>query len=274
VLTVIGLVVALYLGTATVLLGGFKQVEQDYVADQVRLVERTLEAERGELNAHVLGWSAWNGMYDFTAAPDPAFAQAELGVSALSSMDLDFFVVTRPDSEITFDRLLGSLAREAELPEDVRAYLNPGNQMLHHASVHDVHTEITSLSERPVLVASAPIVTSEFEGPIRGSLIMGRFLDAQRLSELREITGLTFSLYPMGKSPPTIIAPLESQLRAAPATTPSCRTASSPRIDEGAMLVSRMARTRRVTARGSYAAPHLRPSCQKSRCSLGSRHRR
>nr|MDQ3398419.1 diguanylate cyclase [Deinococcota bacterium] len=217
VLTATGLIVALYFGTANVLLGGFAQVEHNYIASQVRLVGRTFDAERDGLKAHVLGWSAWNDMYDFAATPDPTFARTELGADALGSMDIDFFIIIRPNGKILFSRLLGSLAGEAKLPEDMRAYLTSSNPILRHVSVHDVHTEMTVLSQKPVLIASAPIVTSEYEGPIRGSLIMGRFLNAQRLSKLRDTTGLPVSLYPIGKAPPKLMtspksAPIPNQV--------------------------------------------------------------
>jgi len=50
------------------------------------------------------------------------------------------------------------------------------------------------------MVASRPILTSEREGPIRGTLIMGRFLNSAEISRLGETTELTLSVHPPGDS--------------------------------------------------------------------------
>ena len=46
-----------------------------------------------------------------------------------------------------------------------------------------------------MLIASNPILTSEHEGPIQGTLIMGRYLDAAKIDELAEFTLLSVTIH-------------------------------------------------------------------------------
>jgi diguanylate cyclase (GGDEF)-like protein/PAS domain S-box-containing protein len=188
------LIGSMYLGSAYVLLRGFGSVEQKFVASQVDLVERTLLNERIGLQDRVVGWSAWNGMYNFALNPDSTFATSELGEEALSSLRVDFFIVLDTRGDIVLTRMLGRFSRTPRLDQQIEAYLTQNNSMLSHASAYDVHGEMTSLGGDPALIASAPIVTSGFRGPIAGSLVIGRYLDSERQNELQGIVGLEFDL--------------------------------------------------------------------------------
>jgi signal transduction histidine kinase len=53
---------------------------------------------------------------------------------------------------------------------------------------------ILSLPEGALLIASKPILTSFRQGPIRGSIIWGRYVDSNELNLLSNITNLTVSL--------------------------------------------------------------------------------
>src|SRR5205085_6387549 len=53
------------------------------------------------------------------------------------------------------------------------------------------------LSEGPLLLASRPILTSENQGPAKGTLIMGRWLDAGEIEQLAQTTHLSLSVLPL-----------------------------------------------------------------------------
>lgn len=54
-------------------------------------------------------------------------------------------------------------------------------------------TGIMLLTDAAMLVAARPILTSEQEGPIRGAVIMGRYLDDQEVQRLQSITHLSMT---------------------------------------------------------------------------------
>ncbi|MEZ4551259.1 MAG: CHASE4 domain-containing protein [Desulfobacterales bacterium] len=54
---------------------------------------------------------------------------------------------------------------------------------------------------RPLLVSAAPILTSNGKGPSRGTLIMGRFLDAAAVAQIADQTQVNFSMAPAERPP-------------------------------------------------------------------------
>ena len=53
----------------------------------------------------------------------------------------------------------------------------------------------------PMLIASRPIVNSEEEGPIRGTLVMGKFLNGPVIEALQEQTQVEFQIWPLDERP-------------------------------------------------------------------------
>jgi signal transduction histidine kinase len=56
------------------------------------------------------------------------------------------------------------------------------------------------LQEAPLLIASKPILTSQSEGPIRGALIMGRYLNSEEIENLEKTTYLPVDIAPFNES--------------------------------------------------------------------------
>ena len=54
---------------------------------------------------------------------------------------------------------------------------------------------IILLPEGPLLVAITPIINSAREGPVRGALMMGRFLDTIELNRFAKITDLSLAMH-------------------------------------------------------------------------------
>ena len=72
-----------------------------------------------------------------------------------------------------------------------------------------------------MLVASRPILTSGYEGPVRGALILGRYLDSREIQRIGGITGLSLSAFPVGD----------------PDMPPDVRTVLSGLFGDGSVLV-------------------------------------
>ncbi len=88
---------------------------------------------------------------------------------------------------IVFAKAYDPLAqKEIPLPVDLVRELGPGSALLWHPDVDSHVTGILLLSGGPIMVASQPVVTSKEEGPIRGTLVMGRNLDARAIRRLSE----------------------------------------------------------------------------------------
>lgn len=214
-LAMIGLIATLYLGTAKVLLGSFERLENFSLNRQMGHVKYAFDEDLNALRHLVRQDSAWTAMYTFVETRNLAFAQSELTRANRDNVDLDFLAVVNARGAVVFSQASGKLSRERKrLRAAVQPYLQPGSPLLRHKTVHDVHGELVSLPSGPLFIASAPLVTSRLQGPIRGSLVMARPFTAENAPALRAM-GLSFELYPLDASVTpeigAVIASLQAQ---------------------------------------------------------------
>jgi adenylate cyclase len=76
-------------------------------------------------------------------------------------------------------------------------HLSSGELLLNPPAPGDGVVGLVSLPEGPMLVASRSILTSEGEGPVRGHLIFGRYLDAEGVEKLSRTTLISLDAIPV-----------------------------------------------------------------------------
>ena len=82
-----------------------------------------------------------------------------------------------------------------EVPDLFTMLQEEGNPVTTHTSIDDARQGILLTSKGAMLLAARPMVTTKQEGPIRGSVVMGRFLNEQEISSLAERTHVSLNLW-------------------------------------------------------------------------------
>lgn len=106
-------------------------------------------------------------------------------------------------------------AEHTAVPKELNPYVSPGARLLKHTGNDSGITGVIMLPAGPLLVASRPILTAERKGPVRGPMIMGRYLDAQGLGRLSALTHLPVKIYPANSAqqqPPDVLMVREELL--------------------------------------------------------------
>jgi len=79
--------------------------------------------------------------------------------------------------------------------QETQIFLKSDNTIWNFGSSEEPLSGLMLLDGQPVLVASAPIIKSENQGPIMGGVLFGKFLDAQESERLADIMGISFNLF-------------------------------------------------------------------------------
>ena len=211
-LTLLGLVALLYLTANVILLAGFARLEAQEVGNNVQRVQDALADNLAGLNTTAADYAAWDDTYAFAADGNPAYAEDNLGEQTFANLRLNVLVILGPDGALRYGSGYDDQqARLRPLPASLEALLVPGNRLLAHADETSSLTGLVLLPEGPLLVASRPVLTSDYAGPVGGTLLIGRYLDADEVARLAQITHLDLLVEPLNN--PTAPADL---LRAVP----------------------------------------------------------
>ncbi|MFZ5924928.1 MAG: sensor domain-containing diguanylate cyclase, partial [Bacillota bacterium] len=98
------------------------------------------------------------------------------------------------------------------VPRGLQEYIAPNGRIRSRSTTISTATGIAVLPEGPMLLAARPILTSEWKGPSRGTLIMGRYLDSTAVQRLAETTHLSITVQRLSgpEIPPDFQAALAS----------------------------------------------------------------
>lgn len=195
VLTFAGLVLLLWFVSNSVLLGSFERIEKDGAIRNVERAISALEAETGALAALNVDWASWDETYAFMNDRNTGYVRSTLNDETLVKQRLNFISYIDMSGRVVYEKGLDLVSgRVMPVPEGVRAHLQPGMNLLRHDTQESGHEGVIVLKEGPALVVSHPVLTSEGKGPMRGSLVMGRFIDSAEVGLLAQTVHMDLSM--------------------------------------------------------------------------------
>jgi sensor domain CHASE-containing protein len=156
------------------------------------------------LDSTVADWAQWDDTYNFIGSGDTAYIDTNLPDSELADLDVELMLFNNNSGQIVYGKMVDhDSGAEMPIPTSLYSELQVGSHLLSHKDPTDKMTGILSLPEGPMMISSQAIVTSLGEGPIRGTLIMGRRLNENEIAELSNMTQLSISTfqYNAGVSP-------------------------------------------------------------------------
>lgn len=173
--------------------------EQNSTTRDVTRLQAALNDQIAGMDANVGDWAPWDDTYAFINTADPGYIKSNLpNNQTYTNLGVELMLFINNSGQIVYGKMidLGSGA-DIPIPESLKSQLKVGSPLLNHKDPSDKLAGILSLPEGLMIIASQPIVTSQAEGPIRGTLIMGRRLDQAEISKISETTQLSISAFPL-----------------------------------------------------------------------------
>ncbi len=169
----------------------YERLEENDVHHEVDVALRALHGQMESLGTTVRDWASWDDAHRFMRTQSQDFVRANLEISTLVNLRLDVIAfVDSGATRVVFGRALDwRVNRLEQFPASLSEHLAPGRPLVRPRGPDEMVTGILDLPEGPLMVASAPIVSSDRQGASRGMLVMGRYLRHHELARLRRATG-------------------------------------------------------------------------------------
>ncbi len=192
-----------YLVQRLVILPNFIALEQEAARKDVLRCVEALRREVQEIEGVVRDWANWDDTYKFIQDRNRDYIKASLTLSSYKNVRMNLIYLLDTEGRVVWGEIWnlerGVAIAMPDFPSSAlprtHALLQPeaGGTSLPREGRSGVFT--TTLGA--MLVASRPILQSNSEGPVRGTLVMGRFVDEALLRELRERTQVLFRWWPV-----------------------------------------------------------------------------
>ena len=170
-------------------------------------IERCVAALRRELH-HLDGlchdWAAWNDTYEFVEDRNADYISGNLLDESYQNNQINLLAICKPDGEVIWSRAVDTVSRKPlaidRFPSDS---LGPDHPLLAFRPDMDSWPSVTVTGvlltdHGPMLVSSRPILRSNHTGPVRGAMIMARFIDRTVAQTLSQQTRSDLKIWPIG----------------------------------------------------------------------------
>lgn len=180
-----GLVVILAVSFYALVAPHFAELERQKLTEHCARVEAALQAELTELDRFAHDWSAWDDTYAYMAQRDEAYVKKNLLPESFGALNINLLAMIDTEGRLVYIGAYDTVLRTmTAVPDALTAYLTSMGPLTRHTHIKTNVAGIIALPEGLLLAASRPIVTSHEQGPIRGALIIGRWLDTVLLSNV------------------------------------------------------------------------------------------
>ena len=184
-----------------IIVSNYFDLESQTVSEHVGRVLNQINQENNNLGAISSDWSVWDDTYFFVEDKNEAYIQNNLLYEIFEDIDINFMLFYNSSGALVFSKAYDfQVKNETILPASLYSYIsNNKGSLMTNLSLESSHTGIILYDTKKILylVCITPILHSNREGPIHGSLITGRFLDDAKVESFGNITHLTVLLRPL-----------------------------------------------------------------------------
>jgi sensor domain CHASE-containing protein/anti-anti-sigma regulatory factor len=190
----VGLIIVLTLPLRTFFLASFLTIEQQSMAVDLERVQHAFAAAQETLIKDLTAWSSWNETYDYIENPNQAFINAYISPAMFQSNNVAIMMFFQNSGQLVFSQYRASEQGQQPVPSELLATLAANPQFIRMTAITERHSGIVLIPNGALLVAATPILDSNGEGPIHGTAIFGRLLNATELARLISLTRLPFRI--------------------------------------------------------------------------------
>ncbi len=183
-----------------VIFSSFLELEKEEAAEDMERVVQAFKRETAYLDSLCHDWASWNDTYEFILDGSQEYIAGNLQLASFSDNRVNLvYYIDLPGNVVWGEIRDLKTLEEINVPEFPRDKFAPNHPLtrfeadrkeLGALSVSGIYRT----SKGPMLVAARPILASANKGPIRGTMVMGRFIgkDTVQTQSFRNSVGFKF----------------------------------------------------------------------------------
>jgi len=199
---VISLVGSLVVISQAITMQSTAAMERKATSQSVSQVLNVLSNELDDLNATTQDYATWDDTYAFVQDGNRNYIDLNLIDGTFANLRLNIMLFVNVSDQVMFGKAYDpNNGTEVHVPQGLLSQVIANPLILRRDSMKTPVVGTILLPEGPLLVVSGPILKSDGQGPVGGTLITGRFLDSAELAFLGKTTQLPLALQVIADSP-------------------------------------------------------------------------
>lgn len=193
--TLLILIILLSVMSRIIILRSFLKLEEKYVFQNIHRTQAFITKNLTNLNNTARDWATWDDTYAFIRDKNRKFINVNLVDSTFSTLRLNLIMFVDTSGRIVLSKAYDLRSNKVvPFPEGFLSYLSDNEFLLQRNHLNNNITGIVLLPEGPLFIAGWPILKSEEKGPVRGTLIFGRYFDTDYLKKLADASDMALDM--------------------------------------------------------------------------------
>lgn len=194
-LTLIVLMAVMVIAAKVVVTEGFVALETEEAQMNAKRAVNKIDDVLETLKSVVGDWAPWDETYQFAEDLNKNYIETNLNNDTLGNLNIKFMIFLSNDGQLLYEKALDSAhATEIALSRPLIDKIREKKLLREFPDVKSSRSGLIITSDGPLLVASRAILKSDFSGPTRGALVVGKFLDEPLIKEISQNTHTQLSV--------------------------------------------------------------------------------
>ncbi len=190
-------VVGIYLSLSKIMLKGFSTLDNYRAMKNAMRLEEAVNQDLDQLKAFAVDYGAWDATYEYIVTRYDYWERENAELPTFENLGISNLILVDANKKIILNKSYDlKTGKEIFIRESKIYSFLENNPLVEHKNERDAKSGIIILPEGVLLAASSPIVTSVKNGPIRGTLIFGRWLDKEKRKEISIRAQFPTNFYP------------------------------------------------------------------------------
>jgi len=170
------------------------ELEQNDTLKNVERVQNAVSTQQGYLDYIVQDWACWDDTYQFIEDKNQKFIDVDLQNQTLAGIKVNLMIFVNSNGKVVYSKAVDiETGEDTPVPKELLEMVDKGELLT--KSDKDTIKGFVLLGKDPMFISCHPILTTEYKGPSRGTLIFGRYFDKSLLQDFEDITRSSLLMY-------------------------------------------------------------------------------
>lgn len=182
-----------------IVLDGFRKVERRHVEVGIERLKDAFDLQIESLENKFVDWAVWDDAYNYLKHSDKAFERSTLAPESILTAKVDLLGWQTAHRSWVWIKTIDANSKKLSGPsKELLNYLNSHKDLFNFEMNQKPKSGLLQLPELGIVFATIhPVLKSNGEGPIVGSLISLRKIDAAMIERLNQLTRLKINFNPL-----------------------------------------------------------------------------
>ena len=194
-ISVIVLMALIYTISTAIVSKNYLDIEKNDVIQNLQRADDSISDTISQLSIKLNDWSSWDDTYQFIQDKNKAYIDSNLKDNAFQILGINAMVFVNIKDEVIYKKVFDLKSGQEISSENILSHIASHKKLITYENVNSFMSGIIILPEGPLLIASRPVLSSDGQGPIQGSLIFGKFLSDELVESIGNLTHLSIKIY-------------------------------------------------------------------------------